>query len=89
MIDSLRSPATMAWLTLVTATGTSWLLCQSGPSARLGATAAVLIAAFKARIVIGHFMELGWWPRPWRIAFEVWVAVVTGIILGGYWLTEI
>jgi cytochrome c oxidase subunit IV len=72
------------WAILVIATLLSWFLKGDAVSARLGATAVILIAAFKINLVVGHFMELQWQPRPFRIVVSVWLAVVT-IIIGGYW----
>jgi hypothetical protein len=48
----------------------------------------VLIAALKVRLIVMHFMELRWRPRPWRMLFELWTLGVTAIILGGYWIPE-
>ena len=74
------------WLLLVAATLVSWFVTEDTAAVKLGATAVILIAAFKIHMVVGHFMELGWQPRPFRIIISVWLAVVTTVILGGYWL---
>lgn len=76
---------TSVWAILIIATLLSWFLKGDAVSARVGATAVILIAAFKINLVVGHFMELKWQPRPFRIVVSVWLALVTTIIIGGYW----
>lgn len=73
------------WMLLVAASLLSWLLIEGAQAAKWGATAVVLIAAFKINLVIGHFMELQWQPAPYRLVLSVWLTLVTTIIIGGYW----
>jgi Prokaryotic Cytochrome C oxidase subunit IV len=73
------------WLLLVIATLASWLLTENAQAAKFGATAVILIAAFKINMVAAYFMELGWQPRPFRIIISGWIMLVTSIIIGGYW----
>jgi heme/copper-type cytochrome/quinol oxidase subunit 4 len=73
------------WLMLVLATLASWFVTEDTQAARLGATAVILIAAFKINMVAAHFMELGWQPRPYRQVITGWILLVTLIIIGGYW----
>lgn len=73
------------WAILVTATLLSWFLKGDAVSAHVGATAVILIAAFKINLVVAHFMELTWQPAPFRLVVSVWLALVTTIIIGGYW----
>jgi cytochrome c oxidase subunit IV len=73
------------WAILVTATVLSWFLKSEAVSAKVGATAVILIAAFKINLVVSHFMELKWQPRPFRFIITGWLALVTIIITGGYW----
>jgi protein-S-isoprenylcysteine O-methyltransferase Ste14 len=73
------------WLLLILATLASWLATESAQAAQLGATAVVLIAAFKINMVVSHFMELGWQPRPFRIIISGWILLVSTIIITGYW----
>jgi Prokaryotic Cytochrome C oxidase subunit IV len=82
----LAFPATRAWLVLMLAAVLSWSLTESVAAARVGTIAVVLIAAFKIRLVVVHFMELQWQHRPWRIIFELWILGITAIIIGGYWM---
>jgi heme/copper-type cytochrome/quinol oxidase subunit 4 len=81
--------ATRAWIILIVAAAFSWLLTERTSAVRISTSLVMLIAAFKVRLVIAHFMELNWQPRPWRIVFEVWTLGITTIILGGYWIAEL
>ena len=81
-----RFPGTSIWCLLAGATLTSYFLAESALPARLAATAVVLIALFKIRLVFIHFMELSARVQPLRAMFELWGVIVTLIILGGYWL---
>jgi heme/copper-type cytochrome/quinol oxidase subunit 4 len=80
--------ATRAWTILVIAALASWLLTERNQAVCIGTSLVMLIAAFKVRLVIAHFMELRFKPRPWRIVFELWTLAITTIILGGYWIAE-
>ncbi|HSV71937.1 MAG TPA: cytochrome C oxidase subunit IV family protein [Methylibium sp.] len=80
------SHATAVWALLVGATLTAWWLADGhGLPARLATTAALLIAAFKVRLVLLHFMELRHAPLRWRAVFEAWLVICSGVILAGYW----
>ncbi|MDX9786545.1 MAG: cytochrome C oxidase subunit IV family protein [Desulfobacterales bacterium] len=85
-----RLPATRVWLTLMAVTILSWWLAehQANP-AKIAATAVILIAAFKVRLVFIYFMELKWKPKPWRVVYELWTVAITVIIVGAYWLSEL
>ncbi len=73
------------WLILMVATcATTWWLSKDSVSAQVGTMAIVLIAAFKIRLVLLHFMELRHAPTPWRLIFEAWVLIATAAILGFY-----
>ena len=87
---SLNRAAVLTWAFLVVASiATGWLI--DGTS--LGPAAAVplilLIAVFKARMIVLHYMELKHAPVAWRLAFEVWVVVAASLILGVWLLTGI
>ena len=73
------------WALLIIASFFSWFVTEDTDFARWGTTAVILIAAFKINLVIGHFMELDWQPRPYRVVLSAWLAVVTTIIIGGNW----
>jgi hypothetical protein len=81
----MRKPVTVVWVALMLATCTSTLwLSHDGVSARVGTAAILLIAAFKVRLVMLHFMELRTAPLAWRCVYEGWLLVCTGAILGIY-----
>ncbi len=78
----LLSPAA-TWSILVIATIASFAIAERTPTAHVAASVAILIGAFKARLIFLEFMELEW--RPLRLAYEAWVVVATVVILGSYW----
>jgi heme/copper-type cytochrome/quinol oxidase subunit 4 len=79
-------PVTLVWVVLMLATCLTWWSANGGAVPPVEATAVVMvIAAFKARLVILHFMNLKGAPHSWRFLFEGWVVVSTAVILGGYW----
>lgn len=86
----LLTPATAIWLVLCLATGLAWWLGGGHGSELLGraGTAALLllIAFFKIRLVIMHFMEVRGAPRALRLACDAWVVGVPIVILGLYLL---
>jgi Prokaryotic Cytochrome C oxidase subunit IV len=73
------------WLLLIAATLASYAVTEGTQATKVGATAVILIAAFKINMVAAHFMELGWQPRPYRLVISGWILLVTTIIIGGYW----
>lgn len=79
-----RSP-TATWLVMVALTVVSFALAERTGAAQLAATVAILIGAFKARLIFLNFMELEW--RPVRLVYEAWVVAATVVILGSYWRT--
>jgi cytochrome c oxidase subunit IV len=81
----MRLGAVSIWAILVAATLASGFLALSGLSAKLAATAVILIAAVKIGLVIRHFMELKWVHKPFGPALSVWLIVSTSIVIGGYW----
>lgn len=81
---STRRVATTAWLVLVVATITTWLLARGGTASPIETVSLVMvIAAFKARLIVLHFMGLKHAPLPYRLIFEGWILAVTGFILAG------
>lgn len=81
----LLTPATAIWLLLCLATGLAWWLGGSHGSALLGrggtAVLLMLLAFFKIRLVIMHFMEVRAAPRSLRLACDAWVVAVPAVIL--------
>ncbi|MHC1762507.1 MAG: cytochrome C oxidase subunit IV family protein [Negativicutes bacterium] len=83
------SKETALWALLIVATILSFTIVESIDLARIAATVAIIIAALKARLIFVYFMELRWESQPFRLICEIWVAVATIIILGGYWHTAL
>lgn len=84
-MELLRKPATLIWLLLMAATIlTTWGLTKDAFAAKLATISIMLIAAFKVRLVLLHFMELRHAPVPLRLLFEAWVLVATAAIVGIY-----
>lgn len=81
-------PETLVYATLAGVTLANWLLAESAVAAPLAATAVMLIAAFKIRLVFIRFMELAGAVRPWRTIFEIWTAAVTALVILAYWLAR-
>ncbi len=75
------------WALLVAATLCSFFLAEGHSAAKVATSGIILIAAIKISLVVGHFMELKWQPRPYRIVISGWLLVVTLIIIGGNWAT--
>jgi Prokaryotic Cytochrome C oxidase subunit IV len=76
---------TRIWMLLVVATLVGFALAEGEAAPRIATTAIILIAAFKIHLIIGHFMELKWLPRPFRLILSGWLALVSTIIIGGTW----
>lgn len=74
---------TATWLVMVALTIVSFALAERTGTAQLAAAVAILIGAFKARLIFLNFMELEW--RPVRLVYEAWVIAATVVILGSYW----
>ncbi len=81
----MRARPIHVWVLLIIASLFSWFVTEDINAAKWGATAVILIGAFKINLVIAHFMELKWQPRPFRIILSGWLALVSTIIIGGYW----
>ena len=86
-METLRKPATVIWVALMLATcASTWWLSKDLVLPTVATVAIVLIAAVKIRLVLMHFMELRSAPLAWRLVFEIWLLVITGLILGFYLL---
>lgn len=89
-MELLRRPATLVWIVLMVATiVTTWGLSKDAFAAKFATVSIMLIAAFKVRLVLLHFMELRHAPIPLRLVFEAWVLVATAAILGIYLQTPL
>jgi caa(3)-type oxidase subunit IV len=72
----------MVWLLLMAATlASTWGASDRRIPASIAAVATLLIAAFKARLIVLYFMELKTAPVLLRLYFELWIVVVAGAIL--------
>jgi len=88
MVALLRRPVSVVWIVLMLLTCIStWGLSKDVFSPLVATVGIFLIAAFKVRLVVLHFMELRHAPTPVRLAFEAWIVVATGVILGFYLAT--
>lgn len=84
----LRERVTKVWLGLMMATCVStWMLAKDAFSPAVAVVGIFLIAAVKIRFVMLDFMELRNAPVAVRTAFEVWIGVVTVLILGFWFAT--
>ncbi len=76
----------IAWTVLVLATLLSWWL-EAAADGDLVGTVVLLVALFKARIVLRVFMDIRAAPPPVRWLCEAWVLLACTALLGTYWLT--
>ena len=81
----MRRVAHVVWLSLLAATLAGWWLAEHQGAARWTVPLIMLIAAAKARAVVLHFMELKAAPLIWRLVFEAWVLLSTGMVVGLHW----
>ena len=72
------------WVILTIGTLLSWWLDDSVNGSWVGA-AIVLIAFFKARLVLVYFMKVGEASDAIRWCCEAWVIVACGCVLAVYW----
>lgn len=77
----------IVWLVLVGATLTGYFIVEGNVSAKIAASAAFVLGAFKIHLIFGYFMELEWRHRPVRQILAVWLALVTLFLLTTYWLS--
>ncbi|WP_404810245.1 cytochrome C oxidase subunit IV family protein [Zhongshania marina] len=78
------------------ATAASWLLGASPVDLSSGITITgtttiilILIAFFKVRLVIMHFMEIRTAPLPLKLLCEAWLFATPGVIIGIYLTTNL
>lgn len=72
------------WVILCAATLLSWWLDAAISGAWVG-TAILVVALFKARVVLMHFMGVQRAPAAVRWCCEVWVLLACLVLLGTYW----
>ena len=84
MIGRLGMRVTTVWIALVAATLAIGSLSEWYARGVQIVPTLMLIAAFKVRLVLLHFMELRVTRPPWRYILESWVAVCSLLITGLY-----
>ena len=84
-MGSLAAP-TVVWMALVGATLASVAAFDLEAGRSHYAVPVILgVAAFKARLILQHYMELKDGPRPFRLYFDAWVLGCAGLIAGIHW----
>lgn len=83
----MTHPIHRAGILLLLATGLTFWLGESGAAGPAIVVGILLLACFKGRLIVLHFMELHGAPRLWRCLLEGWLLVVSGAILLAYWLS--
>ncbi len=89
MLKFLNTHITYVWLLLATLTAVSWgladgVVVESHSQMQWLSAALMLLAFFKVRLVIMHFMEVAAAPTVLRAIFEIWVALVFAAIIVVY-----
>jgi heme/copper-type cytochrome/quinol oxidase subunit 4 len=85
VIAVLRKPASAVWFVLMALTcASTWMLSKDAFAPTVATVGIFVIAAFKVRLVMLHFMELRTAPTFVKLAFEFWIVVSTAVILGFY-----
>lgn len=84
----MTSPYFITWAVLTLATALSWSLDVSTDGAWVG-TALLLVAFFKARLVLMIFMEVRAAPAALRWCCEAWVIVACTAVITTYWLAPL
>jgi hypothetical protein len=84
-VELLRKPVSIVWAALMLATyATTWLLSNNSVTPEVGTVTIMLIAAFKVRLVMRHFMEVRRAPLALRFVCDGWLLAVTALILTVY-----
>jgi hypothetical protein len=86
MIATREWPVALVWAVLAGASLLGFWLAEGHGSARIAATAAIVLAALKINLVFAQYMDLRWHHRPLRLILAIWLAAVTAILMGGLWL---
>jgi hypothetical protein len=84
-VELLRKPVSIVWAALMLATyATTWLLSNNSVTPEVATVTIMLIAAFKVRLVMRHFMEVRGAPLALRFVCDGWLLAVTALILTVY-----
>lgn len=87
MKKNIISTPTVIWVVLIMITFLSFNLVENVNATRIAISLTVVIAFFKARLIIIYFMELKREVLPHRVIFESWAILALIVVLGGYWCT--
>ena len=91
MNRSVIRAGVLAWVLLAVLTGVTWWVgvshADESRHPRADTIALLLLAFFKARLIILHFMELRHAPLGLRALGEAWVIVTGGSVVLTYLLT--
>ncbi len=80
----MRLPFLLTWILLTLATVLSWWLDATQDGRWVGAVV-LLVAFFKARLVLMVFMGVRWAAQATRRSCETWVLVACTAVLTSYW----
>ena len=84
-MELLRKPVSIVWAALMLATcASTWLLSKNFVTPEVATVAIMLIAAFKVRLVMRHFMEVRPAPLALRLVCDGWLLAVTALIVTVY-----
>jgi cytochrome c oxidase subunit IV len=84
-VELLRKPVGSVWAALMLATcASTWLLSKNCVTPGVASVAIMLIAAFKVRLVMRHFMEVRRAPLALRFVCDGWLLAVTALIVTVY-----
>ena len=84
-MELLRKPVTIVWAALMLATcASTWLLSNNSVTPGVATLTIMLIAAFKVRLVMRHFMEVRRAPLSLRLVCDGWLLAVTTLIVTVY-----
>lgn len=75
------------WLLLIAMTAVSFLVAEQLNARLIAIVAIFLVAAFKAELVIDHYMEARQTERHWLALYLGWVAGVTLLLIWGHGCT--
>lgn len=78
-------PVWIVWAVLAGASIAGFAFAEGAATAPVAASAAVLLAAVKIHLIFGQYMEVRWQHQPLRTLLSLWLAVVTLILMAGYW----
>ena len=80
---SPSEPTVTVWLMLIVLTGGSFAVIEGDLFSFVSPLIVIGIAAYKARLIMVHFMEVKLAARTWRTMYTTWIGIVAGIILIG------